>query len=148
MAKLHIVGLIGLAEPAIAFAKQLMKRQVTVVAYDTIHINRQWAMTSGIVATSSLQAVILHLPSPKVLICYMATKKASKVQFAILPDLLSEGDIVIDNGKMDARHRALLQEKGIILLNIGAKAIKAGQIWTNDAEKNAYEYCKAIFEAE
>jgi 6-phosphogluconate dehydrogenase (decarboxylating) len=147
MTSLRTVGLIGLDKTGFGLALKLLKNKLTVVAYDPVHINRQTAVNAGIVVTSSMQAVILHLPTPKVLIGYMATIKAAEAMFSNLPDLLSAGDMVIDNGKMPYRLLIELQQKGVsVLQNFHTKG-QAKPTWDFDREKTAFEYCRPIFDA-
>jgi len=147
MTSLRTVGLIGLDKTGFDLAQKLLQNKLTVVAYDPVAINRQQAVNAGIVVTSSLQAVILHLPTPKVLIGYMATIKAAEAMFSNLPDLLSAGDIVIDNGKMAQSLMIELQQKGIsVLQNYHTKG-QTIPTWNFDREKTAFEYCRPIFDA-
>lgn len=147
MAKLHTVGLIGLDKDGFDLAQKLLQKKLTVVAYDPIPINRQQAVNAGIVTTSSLQAVILHLPMPKVLICYMSTQKATGNLFSILPDLLYEGDIVIHNGNMANSLLIELQQKGISVLQLANSNEQPKPTWDFAHEKTAFEYCRPIFDA-
>jgi 6-phosphogluconate dehydrogenase len=149
------IGLIGLGKMGFPLAQNMLRNKFTVVAFDIDDANRKRSADLGIVTTSSIQAVAMHLPSPRIIWSMVPAGAATQSVLAQLPDLLSPGDIVIDGGnsnyKDTLRHYSMLKEKGIRFLDCGTSGGTSGAL--NGActmiggDRDAYEVCKPLFDA-
>ncbi|MBK8563803.1 MAG: decarboxylating 6-phosphogluconate dehydrogenase [Saprospiraceae bacterium] len=149
------IGLIGLGKMGFPLAQNMLRNKFTVVAFDIDDANRKKSADAGIVTTSSIQAVAMHLPSPRIVWSMVPAGLATESVLAQLPDLLSPGDIVIDGGnsnyKDTLRHYAMFKEHGIRFLDCGTSGGTSGAL--NGActmiggDKDAYEVCKPLFDA-
>ena len=147
------IGLIGLEENGFRFAQNLIRQKFTVVAFDQKDTNRKCAAEAGIVTTSSIQAVALHLPSPRIIWC-MVAGAAKELVYLKLLELLTPGDIVVDDGSSNhidsILFQKMFQEKNIQILkystlgNIGG--IFNGLCITVEGNAATYQQCKPIFE--
>lgn len=149
------IGLIGLGKMGYPLALNMMRNKFTVVAFDLDDANRKRAAESGIVTTSSIQAVALHLPSPRIIWSMVPAGEATAAVLGQLPDLLSPGDIVIDGGnsnyKLTLQHYEQFRQHGIRFLDCGTSGGVSGAL--NGActmiggDQDAYEVCKPLFDA-
>jgi 6-phosphogluconate dehydrogenase len=149
------LGLIGLGKMGFPLALNLQRNGFNVVAYDLDDANRQKAANAGIVATSSIQAVALHLPEPKVVWSMVPAGPATEAVIEQLANVLEPGSIVIDGGnanyKDSLRRYKSLKDKGIHFLDCGTSGGVSGAL--NGActmiggDPEVYETCKPIFDA-
>ncbi len=149
------IGLIGLGKMGFPLALNMLRNKFTVVAFDIDDANRKKSADAGIVTTSSIQAVAMHLPSPRIIWSMVPAGPATESVLTQLPSLLSPGDIVIDGGnsnyKDTLRHYAMFKEHGIRFLDCGTSGGTSGAL--NGActmiggDKDAYEVCKPVFDA-
>ncbi len=149
------IGLIGLGKMGYPLALNMMRNKFTVVAFDIDDANRKRSADAGIVTTSSIQAVAMHLPSPRIIWSMVPAGAATESVLAQLPDLLSPGDIVIDGGnsnyKITLQHYEMFKQRGIRFLDCGTSGGVSGAL--NGActmiggDKDAYEVCKPLFDA-
>ncbi|MBK9012654.1 MAG: decarboxylating 6-phosphogluconate dehydrogenase [Saprospiraceae bacterium] len=149
------IGLIGLGKMGFPLAQNMLRNKYTIVAFDIDDANRKRSADAGIVTTSSLQAVAMHLPSPRIVWSMVPAGDATESVLAQLAELLSPGDIVIDGGnsnyKDSLRRYAIFKEKGIKMLDCGTSGGISGAL--NGActmiggDRDAYEVCKPLFDA-
>ncbi len=136
-------------------AQNMLRNKFTVVAFDIDEANRKRSAEVGIVTTSSIQAVAMHLPSPRIVWSMVPAGEATESVLSQLAVLLTPGDIVIDGGnsnyKDSLRRHAVFQEKGIKMLDCGTSGGISGAL--NGActmiggDRDAYETCKPFFDA-
>lgn len=138
------IGLIGLRETGFSLAQKWMQEKNTVVAFDKENELRRKSAELGIVTTSSIQAVALHLPSPRVIWCNMPAGESLEPLLAQLAELLSEGDVVIIGGDaaVSSQQLQVFTEKNIHVLQIGMK-----EFTTIRGHQDAYQLCKPLFDA-
>ncbi len=149
------IGLIGLGKMGFPLAQNMLRNKFTVVAFDIDDTNRKRSADAGIVTTSSMQAVAMHLPSPRIVWSMVPAGDATESVLAQLAELLTPGDIVIDGGnsnyKDSLRRYAMFKEKGIKILDCGTSGGISGAL--NGActmiggDRDAYEVCKPLFDA-
>ncbi|MCC6723586.1 MAG: 6-phosphogluconate dehydrogenase (decarboxylating), partial [Saprospiraceae bacterium] len=149
------IGLIGLGKMGFPLAQNMLRNKFTVVAFDIDDANRKRSADIGIVTTSSMQAVAMHLPSPRIVWSMVPAGEATESVLSQLPDLLTPGDIVIDGGnsnyKDTLRHYAMFKERGIKFLDCGTSGGTSGAL--NGActmiggDREAYDVCKPLFDA-
>ncbi|MBI5914523.1 MAG: decarboxylating 6-phosphogluconate dehydrogenase [Bacteroidetes bacterium] len=149
------LGLIGLGKMGYPLALNMLRNGFTVVAFDIDDANRKRSADAGIVTSSSIQAVALHLPSPKIIWSMVPAGAATESVLAQLADLLGPGDIVIDGGnanyKDTLRRYQLFKEKNIRFLDCGTSGGISGAL--NGActmiggDRDAYDLCKPLFDA-
>lgn len=149
------IGLIGLGKMGFPLAQNMLRNKFTVVAFDIDDANRKRSADLGIVTTSSIHAVAMHLPLPRIIWSMVPAGAATESVLVQLPDLLSPGDIVIDGGnsnyKDTLRHYAMFKERGIRFLDCGTSGGISGAL--NGActmiggDRDAYEVCKPLFDA-
>jgi 6-phosphogluconate dehydrogenase len=89
-------GLISLNGAGISLAKKLMADGCTVVAFDYDADSRRKMAAAGLVMTSSIRAVLLHLPSPKTVYVAVAEGDQKMVLMKQLAEWLEPGGMVID----------------------------------------------------
>lgn len=149
------IGLIGLGKMGFPLALNLMRNNFTVIAYDLDDVNRRKAAGANIVTTSSVQAVALHLPEPKVVWSMVPSGDATEAVILQLADSLSAGDIIIDGGnsnyKDSIRRYEFLKERGLHFLDCGTSGGTSGAL--NGActmiggDREIYDRCEAVFKA-
>jgi 6-phosphogluconate dehydrogenase len=152
---LKTVGLIGLGKMGYPLARNMIRNGFNVVAYDLGDHNRKKAADAGIVVTSSVQAVVLHLPAPKVVWVMVPAGKPTEAVVEQLASFLSPGDVVVDGGnsnyKDSLRRHEMLAEKSIYFLDCGTSGGVSGAL--NGActmiggHPEAYRICKPVFDA-
>ena len=145
------IGLIGLGKMGFPLAQNMLRNKFTVVAFDIDDANRKRSAETGIVTTSSIQAVAMHLPAPRIIWSMVPAGAATESVLAQLPELLSPGDIVIagnnSNYKDTLRHYQLFKEQGIRFLDCDAIGLLNGTSTIICGDRDAYEICKPIFDA-
>lgn len=147
---MKVIGLTGLGKTAISFALRLRKEGMTVVGYDPLDVNRKKADASGIVTTSSIQAVVLHLPQPKNVWLIPPVGKPTDAVVRQLADLLSPGDLFLDGSasypQKKARRQAIFKNKNIRYLALDVKAALNGHPVEFFGDLEAFEQYKPLFE--
>jgi 6-phosphogluconate dehydrogenase (decarboxylating) len=138
------IGLIGLGENGFLLAQKWMQEKNTVVAFDKENELRRQSAELGIVTTSSIQAVALHLPSPRVIWCNMPANEALEPLLAQLAELLSAGDVVIVGGDdaVSSEQLQVFTGKNIHVLQVSMK-----EFTTVRGDQEAYQFCKRLFGA-
>lgn len=143
-------GLIGLGEAGFSLALRLRQNGVTVVAYDPAGETRKRSAEAGTVVTSSVQAVVLHLPIPKIVWLMLLPGEPTGSVMAQLAGLLEAGDIVIDGGNShfadSPRRYHFLKEKNISMLDIALWEGPDGMITLAGGDWQAFETCKPFFQ--
>ena len=114
---MRIIGLIGMGEKGYKLAKALQAQQVRVLAFDPDKAHRQQAANGGIVTTSSISGVVMHLPERKV-ICLALERRAEAIAAVdSLAGLLQKSDVVVDFVERASEEQGgfskLLEAKGI-----------------------------------
>jgi 6-phosphogluconate dehydrogenase len=145
------VGLIGLDNIGISLVQNLLLHKITVVAFDGESANRKRSAAMGIVTTSSIQAVVLHLPSPRIIWNMVATESAKESLLVQLSKLLSPGDIVIDGSRTHKinlllHYRAMKEKNVLMLYSKSIMSINNSVAWIN-GDKDAFRICKPMFDA-
>lgn len=138
------IGLIGLGGTGFSLAQKWMQEKNTVVAFDKENELRRQSAELGIVTTSSIQAVALHLPSPRIIWCNMPAGETFEPLLAQLAELLSAGDVVIvgADGAVSSQQLLVFTEKNIRTLQVGLKEFS-----TVRGDRVAYQLCKRLFDA-
>ncbi|MBI1223949.1 MAG: hypothetical protein GC192_01815 [Bacteroidetes bacterium] len=145
------VGLIGLDNKGILLAQILLQHKITVVAFDGQSENRKRSAEMGIVTTSSIQAVAMHLPSPRIIWNMVDAPYAIKDTLLLhLSELLSPGDVVVDGIGTGKENQAdilqILNEKGVLLLFSKLRfPLENSKVWIN-GDATAFNICKPIFD--
>lgn len=147
---MRVVGLTSLGESALLLASQLRKQGVTVVGYDPDDARRKRGVSLGVVTTSSLQAVALHLPQPKMLWVIPPLGSPADKLLRQLTELVAEGDLVVDwtssnMGEKQKRH-AFFQKKKILYLGCDLKAARQEQPFVQTGDAVALELSRPLFE--
>ncbi|MEY3367242.1 MAG: hypothetical protein RI973_397 [Bacteroidota bacterium] len=94
--KIKVQGLISLGAPWQSLAKRLRDKGITLLGFGLEALEREKMLQCGINATSSVQAVILHLPHPRV-VWLLGTDENSFLQASrLLAGLLETGSLVLD----------------------------------------------------
>ena len=141
-----IIGLISQQGASVAEAKQLTGRGITVVGFDYEPSGRQQLMAAGVVVTSSVRAVLLHLPAEKIIWAVVgeADKKAALMQQ--LSENLPHGSVVVDgSGGGDAGFwTARFEERKIHFLFIENGGKGLGKVLKG--KKEIVEKCRPIFD--
>ncbi|MGH3504330.1 MAG: NAD(P)-binding domain-containing protein, partial [Nocardioidaceae bacterium] len=114
------LGLIGLGKMGGNMRERLRDGGVTVVGYDR---------DPEVSDVESVEALVKALPSPKVVWVMVPSGDPTRQTVAMLKELLSAGDVVVDGGNSrwtdDERHSAELAEKGIGYVDCGV----SGGVW-------------------
>ena len=93
---IKVQGLISLGAPWQSLAKRLRDKGITLLGFDPEVREREKMLLYGIHATSSVQAVVLHLPQPRV-VWLMGTDEGSFLQASrLLAGLMGSGSLVLD----------------------------------------------------
>ncbi len=145
------VGLIGLDEIGISLAQNLMQHKITVVAFDEKSENRKRSAAMGIVTTSSIQAVALHLPSPRIIWNMVASLMAEDAILERIPNWLSPGDIIIDGSGTKKEHiphfYEIIKEKELLMLTCKPiLPVHNAIVWIS-GDSTAFRICKPMFVA-
>ncbi len=145
---MKVLGQIGLSKKALSLSRQLKKQAFTVIGYDLKDAHKQQANQTGVVVTSSVQAVILHLPSPKIVWIVPPLGKPSAALIRQLADLLEPGDLLIDSsGSADAKkmeRQEMLKKRGIHYFSCDLKGIEENALHPLVGEKEGFESVGAI----
>lgn len=145
------VGLIGLDNIGISLAQNLMQHKITVVAFDTESANRMLSADMGIITTSSIQAVALHLPSPRIIWNMVTSSSTDEEVMEKIPNWLSPGDIIIDGSgtkKDDIAHfYEKIKEKELLLLRCKPISPMHQSIAWISGDSSAFTICKPMFHA-
>jgi 6-phosphogluconate dehydrogenase (decarboxylating) len=134
-----VLGLIGLGDMGFSLAQELIRNKITVVAYDHLPTHRRKAADNGIVTTSSVQAVLLHLPKKRIVFCVLeSVTEAQQIYLQIQP-LLEHADILVNIGFKSANNQ-LFKTSHVLDISIEDKTIEC------TGSELAYHICKPIFE--
>jgi 6-phosphogluconate dehydrogenase len=133
------LGMIGLGRMGANMAKRLTREGHRIVAYDRDAEAVAKVKTSGIEGTDSIEAMIALLAPPRAIWCMLPSGGITENTVALLGDLLSPGDTVIDGGnsyfKDDVARAKALSPKQITYMDVGT----SGGVW--GAERG---YCLMI----
>jgi 6-phosphogluconate dehydrogenase (decarboxylating) len=99
--KMRVQGLLSIGAPWESLAEQLKQRGIALLGFDPDALSREEMLRRGIHATSSVQAVILHLPRPKVVWLIGADEKSFLPASRLLAELLEPGSLVLDGSGRD-----------------------------------------------
>lgn len=142
---MKVVGLIGLGEEGYAFAQALQKRKIKILAFDLMDANRLRAANNGIVTTSSVSGVVMHLPKRKVICLLLDSMEDVGRVMGQLKELLNPKDILVHiHPQKGADSVGMPEIIGVIALEA---SLNSGHIefevpkTLDDDEKEALEYC-------
>ena len=118
---IKVQGIISLGAPWQSLAKRLRDKGITLLGFDPKARARETMLQYGIHATSSVQAVVLHLPQPRV-IWLMGTDQGSFLQASrLLAELMGVGSLVLDGStkawEQPQQIRACFETAGILYLD-------------------------------
>ncbi len=123
------IGMIGLGRMGANMAERLHRGGHRVVGYDPGADARAAAVTRGLEAVESVEALVAALPAPRALWLMVPAGGAVDATVALLRTLLQPGDVIVDGGNSnyrDSQRRALeLAGDGIAYLDCGT----SGGIW-------------------
>ena len=119
--KIKVQGLVSLGSPWQSLAKRLRDKGITLLGFDLEVRERERMLQCGIHATSSVQAVVLHLPQPRV-VWVMGSDEDSFLQASrLLAELMGAGSLVLDGSTQvweQPQHiRACFEAAGILYLD-------------------------------
>lgn len=129
------VGIVGLGRMGSGVSKRLLQAGHRVVVFNRSADKVTQMEGEGAVGASSLQDLVEKLPTPRTVWLYLPSGEVTKTHIQELSELLEPGDVVLDGGNSrytsTLEHSALLQKKGIELLDVGTSGGITG-------EKNGY----------
>lgn len=144
-----VIGMTGLGKKALILAGIIKSKGITVIGYDGKDRKRKMADEAGVVTTSSVHAVALHLPQPKIIWVMARRSKPSRALLQQLAGLLEPDDVVIDGSRIDAGvafgRSVILNQKGILYLHshLPEDSGKPQALFCGNQE--AYDQCKSLF---
>lgn len=123
------LAMIGLGKMGANMATRLLRGGHRVVAYDLNEAAIQAAEAGGAAGARTLEEVASELAAPRVVWVMVPAGKPTEQTIIKLAETLAPGDIIIDGGnsnyKDTLRRGALLQEKGLHLVDVGT----SGGVW-------------------
>ncbi|WP_223067387.1 phosphogluconate dehydrogenase (NAD(+)-dependent, decarboxylating) [Paenibacillus caui] len=146
------VGLIGLGKMGLNLGKNLLDHKHEVVAFD-LNKNAVAEMVEyGAQGTSSLQDLVLAMPTPRVLWIMVPHGVVDSVLNEVSP-LLSKGDIIIEGGnshyKESKRRYDELKQSGIYYMDAGTsggmEGARNGACYMVGGDPEAWEVAQPIF---
>jgi 6-phosphogluconate dehydrogenase len=141
----NTIGIIGIDASFLLIALGIRHNNVNVICYDEEDDLRKIASKSGLVTTSSVQAVLLHLATPKIVWITRPMQKEMDALIYQLADLLDRGDIVIDTTPALEHETAWRHE---LLNSIGIGYLKGRVNKTEvylQGDVDAFYRCKPLF---
>lgn len=120
-------------------AQELIRNKITVVAYDHLPAHRRKAADNGIVTTSSVQGVLLHLPTQRILFCVLGSETEARKVCSQLQPLLEAPDILVNIG-FKSHHDQLFKTNNVLEVKFEDAALDI------TGSQFAYNICKPIFE--
>ena len=118
---MNTIGLIGLGKKGYPLAKALQKRRIKILGFDLTEAHRLRAANNGIVTTSSISGVVMHLPERKTILLVLEPDGEKTKIIDRLKTLLRAGDVIVDLGEVRIlereNYRNLLKDNGIHLLH-------------------------------
>lgn len=114
------LGLVGLGRMGANMRTRMRERGIDVTGYDR---------NPEVSDVASLEALVAALPAPRVVWVMVPAGEITRGVVEELATLLAEGDLVVEGGNShftdDARHAALLAERGIRYVDVGV----SGGVW-------------------
>lgn len=145
------IGLIGLDDNGVSLAQALNKHRITVIGYDYENTHRKRSAELGIVTTSSIQAVALHLPAPRIIWNLKVESTNDNSVLNNISKFLSPDDIIIDSSgisRQDLIHELeILQALEIRLLRCKPVQPEPNAIAWITGDRQAFKLCKSMFQA-
>lgn len=109
------IGLIGLGKMGGNLALNLRDHNIDVIGYDLSLESRKWVSENNVETVDSMDDLLNHLDSPKVLWLLLPSGEPTDKTIKELSEKLDEGDIIIDAGNSryidSINHANLLKEK-------------------------------------
>jgi 6-phosphogluconate dehydrogenase len=147
------LGMVGLGRMGGNLARRLMRggHQCVVFDRDQQKVNRIVA-EEAVGATSELD-LVSKLNGPRVVWIMIPAGDLTENAVALLSDLLTKGDILIDGGntyyKDDVRRAAMLKAKGIHYVDVGTSGgvwgLERGYCLMVGGERETFDYLAPIF---
>ncbi|MEF9920168.1 MAG: decarboxylating 6-phosphogluconate dehydrogenase [Erysipelotrichaceae bacterium] len=142
------IGLIGLGKMGLNIASNLVRNNVEVIGYDIEKENLQIATEQGVINGSSIEELILNLPTPRIIWLMLPAGDITHQMIIKMSQLLSANDIVIDGGnsfyKDSIKHYEIMKEKQILFYDVGTSggisgALNGGNFMIGGDEDNFYK---------
>jgi 6-phosphogluconate dehydrogenase len=149
------IAMIGLGRMGMKMAKRLLKGTHRVVAYNRTTQKTDMLVKEGAIRARTLKEIPEKLPTPRVLWLMLPAGHIIDDHIAVLKDILSPGDIIIDGGntyyKDDIRRAQMLSERKIQFMDVGVSGgvlgLKLGYCLMVGGSKKVYGSLIPIFEA-
>lgn len=149
------IGLIGLGKMGYNLALNFYSHNITLSVYDIVADAGQQLAEQGITNTGSIAELAESLNGRKIIWLMVPAGAAVEESIRQLVPHLAKGDIIIDGGnshyKDSVRRAAMLEQKGIFLLDCGSSGGTSGALNGLCAmvggNPEAFAYCEAYFKA-
>lgn len=146
------IGFVGLGKMGFNMVTRLIEGGHEVVVYNRSPEKTKQAEAIGAIGTSSLEALVEKLPSPKIVWLMIPAGQPTKDYIEQLSNLLSPGDILIDGGnscyKNSMEAAELLKQKQIHFLDIGVSGgiwgLEKGYCMMAGGGKEIYDYVSPV----
>ncbi len=123
------VGMIGLGRMGMGLTERLVSGRHEVVVFDVLRQNVNLMESSGAIGAESLEDMARKLEPPRVVWLMLPCGEPVNTTVAVLADILSPGDMVIEGGNShfrdDLRRAEDLKNKGLKYIDAGV----SGGIW-------------------
>ena len=123
------IGFVGLGKMGSFMVQRLMRDGHDVVAYDISADAVEGVVEKGAAGAGSLEELAAALEAPRAVWVMVPHGDPTTQTIRGLAEVLGEGDVVVDGGNSpfhdDARHAAMLSEKGIHFVDSGV----SGGVW-------------------
>lgn len=147
------IGIVGLGKMGFNIALNLLSKEHTVFAYDTLQENVDNIVKEGAVGTDSLKDLISKMPKRRVIWLMVPAGKIVEAVINELRDNLEPSDIIIDGGnsnyKDSIRRYTFLKEKEIDFIDCGTSGGTSGALegacTMIGGEEEVVKYCEQIF---
>jgi 6-phosphogluconate dehydrogenase len=146
------IGFVGLGRMGMNMVQRLLNGGHDIVAYARSEPSIRTAVEKGAAGAGSLEEIVNHLESPRVIWLMVPAGDATEESIKGLAPLLSDGDLIIDGGnsmyKNSIRRAEELKKRGISFLDIGTSGgiwgLKIGYCMMVGGDKGAFELAEPI----
>lgn len=119
-----MIGIVGLGKMGGNIARQLLRKNWRVIAFDKNTAARDELERDGAETVSSLRSLVAQLPTkPRIVLTMVPAGKATKSTVEKLAGYMEKGDIIIDGGnsyyKDSIKLAKRLKQKGIHFIDVG-----------------------------
>jgi 6-phosphogluconate dehydrogenase len=147
------IGIAGLGRMGANMARRLIAGVHEVIVYNRSQEKVKELEKEGAIGSSSLNKFAKKLTRPRVAWVMMPAGDVTHATIVKLSEHMDRGDIIIDGGNSryvdDAKHAALLKEKGIHFVDCGTSGgvwgLQRGYCLMIGGEKKTVEYLGPIF---